>query len=300
MRILLTGATGFVGSQLLRELLSLGHKLVCLARNDACAKRLSANPVDVIVGDARDDSVLTKAISGCDAAYYLIHSMASDGDFRDNDRAIAENFARIAGEENLQRVIYVSGLANEDEPNLSKHLASRLEVGRILRSGKAPCIEFRAAMIIGNESISFRMVKHLCHRLPIMLCPKWLSTVTQPLAASDLIQYLVQAMTLKPFHSQVVEIGGRDQATYNDILRTYCDQMNLKRIMIPVPFLTPKLSSYWLALVTPETAEVGRRMIDGLRNPTFVRSDSASRLFDIQPKSVSEAIADAIAENEAD
>lgn len=299
MRILLTGATGFVGSQLLGELLDLGHQIVCLARNDACAKRLLANPVDVVVGDARDDSILEKTIAGCDAAYYLIHSMASDGDFRDNDRAIAKNFARIAGEENLQRVIYVSGLADEDDPNLSKHLASRLEVGKILREGKAPCIEFRAAMIIGDQSISFQMVKHLCHRLPIMLCPKWLSTVTQPLAASDLIQYLVQAITLEPFQSQVVEIGGRDQATYNDILRTYCEQMNLKRIMIPVPFLTPKLSSYWLALVTPETAEVGRRMIDGLRNPTFVRSDAASRLFDIHPKSFSEAIADAIAENEA-
>jgi uncharacterized protein YbjT (DUF2867 family) len=299
MRILLTGATGFVGSQLLTELLDLGHQVVCLARNNACVQRLAEFPVEIIAGDARETGVIEKAVAGCDAAYYLIHSMASDGDFRDNDRAIAKNFARVAGEQNLQRVIYVSGLANEDDPKLSKHLASRVEVGKILRGGAAPCIEFRAAMIIGDESISFRMVKHLCHRLPIMLCPKWLSTVTQPLAASDLIQYLVQALTLEPFHSQVVEIGGHDQATYKDILQTYCNQMNLKRIMIPVPFLTPKLSSYWLALVTPETAEVGRRMIDGLRNPTFVQNDAASRLFDIQPKSISQAIADAIAEQKA-
>ena len=243
MRILLTGATGFVGSNLLPILLAKGHAVRCLVRPGSTRKNGIPEAAEVVVGDAADSQQLSEAMEDCDVAYYFIHSMGRSKNYLETDRKCAENFRDAADAHGLKKMIYVSGLVDEQSAGLSDHLASRLEVGEMLRSGKTPCIEFRAAMIIGAESLSFRMVKHLCHRLPVMICPKWLSTRTQPLALRDLLAFLTKSAEAHAQYSKVYEIGGADQLTYQDILREYCQQKNLLRIMVPVPILSPKLSS---------------------------------------------------------
>lgn len=296
MRILLTGATGFVGGRLL-GLLRGQATIRCLVRDPAKAKIEATESVEVVKGDTLVASSLDEAMRDVDVAYYLIHAMSDDGDFQEQDRQSAQNFLKAAEKNGVGKIIYLSGLAQEDDNELSEHLASRLEVGRILRGGDVPCLEFRAAMIIGEGSLSFRMVEHLCGRLPLMICPKWLSTPTQPIAVEDLMKYLLAAKDAELPESKAIEIGGADQTTYLKILKEYCRQKGLKRIMIPVPLLTPQLSSHWLAFVTPETAKVGRDLIDGLVNPTVVRDDSALNEFAIRPMSISHAIEEAIAGN---
>lgn len=306
MQILLTGATGFVGGRLLPKLIASGHSVRCLTRSQSSAQKLRTTfSVEAVVGDLRDKASIVTAMCDCDVAYYLVHSMDADGDFRESDRVCASNFAQAAHETKLNRTIYLSGLADESEPKLSKHLASRIEVGRILRkrqSGNslARCLELRAAMIIGNGSLSFRLVEHLCNRLPVMLLPKWLFTQTQPVGISDLLEYLLASLTVDLPASRVVEIGGANTTTYVNIFREYCQQQKLRRLMIPVPVLSTQLSAIWLSLVTPETAKVGRAMADGLRNPTIVNDDVASRLFDIKPMTTAAAIVEAIEEKSID
>jgi uncharacterized protein YbjT (DUF2867 family) len=296
MKILLTGATGFVGRNLLPRLLADGHVVRCLARSESSATKLPTSDVEIAIGDASDPVSIRAALDGCDSAYYLIHSMDGDDDYRQKDRDCAKIFAEAAAHANLQSIVYLSGLANEDSELLSDHLASRLEVGRILRGGSVPCVELRAAMIIGKNSLSFKMVEQLCKRLPIMICPKWLSTQTQPIGILDLLDYLVASLSIAQDGSRTIEIGGANQTTYLNILKEYCRLTGLKRLMIPVPILSPTLSGYWLGLITPETAQIGKAMIEGLRNPTYVRDDLARKLFNVDPMSTSEAIRYAIGE----
>jgi len=299
MKILLTGATGYVGKSLLPLLIEQGHEVRCLVRSpDAANAPKASTGIEVVQGDATQVDTLVPALQGCQVAYYFIHSMDGSGEFAARDRICAENFKQAASTAGLEGIIYLSGLANSKREDLSEHLKSRQEVGRILRSGSVPCTEFRAAMVIGDGSLSFKMVMHLCHRLPIMICPKWLSTPTQPIAIGDLLQYLIVCLPLAKEGSQVVEVGGRDQTTMLRILREYCRQRGLRRFMVPVPLLSPKLSSHWLALVTPETAEVGKSLVDGLRHPTVVRNGQTAERFGIQPCSMSEAIAEALAHQE--
>lgn len=301
MRILLTGATGFVGDALLPELKAAGHTVRCLVRSSKSHDRLRASGEDVVVGDVSKPETLPPALHGCDAAYYLIHSMDGRGDYAARDRTGAENFRAAATTAGLRCIIYLGGLANPEHQNLSEHLQSRFEVGEILRSGPVPCIEFRASMVIGKGSLSFRMVEHLCRRLPIMLCPKWLSTPTQPIAISDLLHYLVAGLPLAAKESQAIEIGGSESTTLLAVLKEYCRQCELRRVMIPIPLLTPTLSAHWLGLVTPETAAVGRSLIEGLRHPTRIRDTKARECFpDIDPLSMAQAIKDALAAGQAE
>jgi uncharacterized protein YbjT (DUF2867 family) len=228
-------------------------------------------------------------MEGCRIAWYLIHSMSGDKDFAERDRRAASNFLAAAEQCKLQRIIYLGGLG-DDSDDLSEHLESRHEVGRILRSGTIPVVEFRAAMVIGPGSLSFETVRNLCNRLPVMLCPRWLSTRTQPISTHDLVTYLARAATLPLEESRVIEIGTPDVTTYRKIIEEYARQKKLTRILIPVPLLTPRLSRLWLQLVTPETAQVSWDLIEGLVNPTLVTDDSADS-FDIRPRTVREAIA---------
>ena len=233
------------------------------------------------------------ALQNIETAFYLVHSMGTGKDFEDEDRLAARNFAEAAKRNGVRRIIYLGGLG-EEQQQLSKHLRSRQEVGHILRESGAQVIEFRASIVIGSGSLSFELIRALVQKLPVMLCPKWVSTPSQPIAIEDLLSYLLAAMDLSDGPSDIFEIGGPDQMSYSDIMREYARQRGLKRWMISVPFLSPRLSSLWLGLVTPVYARVGRKLVDSLRNPTVVTNSHASDVFAIRPRGVSEAIARAL------
>ncbi|NDB74535.1 MAG: NAD-dependent epimerase/dehydratase family protein [Verrucomicrobia bacterium] len=291
--ILVTGATGYVGGRLLPLLVEDGWRVRCLARQPE--RLLSRVPVgvEVVPGDLLDAASLSAAMQGVEAAFYLVHSMGATGDFEKQDRLAAENFATSARAAGVRRIIYLGGLG-EDEPDLSAHLRSRHEVGERLRAHDVPVIEFRASIIIGSGSLSFEMIRALVERLPVMVMPRWVRVAAQPIAIGDVLAYLRAALSLELGSSVIVEIGGPHQVSYGELMREYARQRQLRRLMIPVPLLTPRLSSLWLGLVTPLYARVGRKLVDSLRHPTVVRDDSALRLFPIRPIGVGEAIARAL------
>jgi uncharacterized protein YbjT (DUF2867 family) len=291
--ILLTGASGYVGGRLLPLLVADGYRVRCLARQpEQLSSRVPAG-VEVVQGNVLDAKSLSEAMKGVEAAYYLVHSMGSTGDFESQDRVAAENFAAAAHAAGVQRIIYLGGLG-EDEPDLSAHLRSRHEVGERLRANAVPVIEFRASIVIGSGSLSFEMIRALVERLPVMVMPRWVRVTAQPIAIGDVLDYLRAALTVQTEGSIIVEIGGPDRVSYGELMGEYARQRGLRRLMIPVPLLTPRLSSLWLGLVTPLYARVGRKLVDSLRHPTVVRDDSALRLFSIRPVGVGEAIARAL------
>ncbi len=286
---LVTGASGYVGGRLVPALEARGVPVRCLARRPEYVRPRVGEGTEVVRGDAHDRDSLRPAMHGVDTAYYLIHSMGSRGDFEGQDRRAAENFAWAARESGVRRLVYLGGLGRE--PGLSRHLRSRQEVGRILRESGVPAIELRAAIIIGSGSLSFEMVRALVQKLPVMIAPRWVSQPTQPLAIEDLIAYLVSSRDVPLDESAVVEIGGAEPVSYIDLMKEYARQRGLRRLMIPVPVLSPRLSSLWLGLVTPVYARVGRELIESTRNATAVDDDSARRLFPgVRPRGFREAI----------
>lgn len=288
-RILLTGATGYIGGRLLSLLEQQGYCVRCLTRNPRALSGRVRGTTEVVAGDVLDQTSLSKALVGIDTAFYLVHSMGADRDFEEQDRIAAENFAQAATAAKVRRIIYLGGLGNPDH-KLSKHLRSRQETGNILRAHHAQVIEFRASIVIGSGSLSFEMIRALVERLPVMICPRWVQVKAQPIAIEDLLRYLLAAVALPPGPSQVYEIGGPDQMSYGEIMHEYARQRGLSRWMIPVPLLTPYLSSLWLGLVTPLYARVGRKLVESLRNPTLVSNNLAEATFAIHPRSVPEAI----------
>jgi uncharacterized protein YbjT (DUF2867 family) len=286
--ILLVGATGYIGGRLLRALEDGGVRLRCLARRPEFLRGRVGESTEVVQGDVLDRESLKGALVGVDTAYYLVHSMGSGRDFASKDRSAAENFARAARAAGVRRIIYLGGLGSG--PDLSPHLASRQEVGRILRESGVPTIEFRASIIIGSGSLSFEMIRSLVDRLPVMITPRWVRIRAQPIAIEDVIAYLVDALDVESEGSTIVEIGGADRITYQGIMLEYARQRGLKRLMIPVPVLTPRLSSLWLGLVTPIYARIGRALIDGITHETVVTSDLAAQLFGVRPQGIREAI----------
>ncbi len=299
-RILLTGATGYVGGRLLKALEASGCRVRCLARRPEFLSARVGPGTEVVQGDVLDSHSLVAAMSGIQTAYYLVHSMGSAGSFEEQDRIAASNFGQSARQAGVTRIIYLGGLG-EAEKGLSEHLRSRQEVGEILRQLGVPVIEFRASVVIGSGSVSFEMVRALVDRLPVMICPRWVATPTQPIAIEDVIEYLVQAANL-PLErgSEIFEIGGADVVSYGGLMRAYARERGLRRWLISVPVLTPWLSSLWLGLLTPVYARVGRKLIEGLRNPTVVRDDRALKVFNIKPRGVQEAVARALANEEHD
>jgi uncharacterized protein YbjT (DUF2867 family) len=219
--------------------------------------------------------------------------MGSSGVFEEEDRQAARNFAEAARRARVKRIIYLGGLAHSSDP-LSPHLRSRHEVGDLLRESGVPVIEFRASIVIGSGSLSFEMVRSLVERLPIMITPRWVSVLAQPIAIDDLLAYLLAALQLPIEGNHVFEIGGADRVSYGDLMREYARQRGLPRLMLPVPVLTPRLSSLWLGLVTPLYARVGRKIVDSIRHPTIVSDPTALRTFPIRPISMREAIARAL------
>jgi uncharacterized protein YbjT (DUF2867 family) len=299
-RILLTGATGYVGGRLLKALEEVGDRVRCLARRPEFLRSRVGPGSEVVQGDVLDPTSLAPALGGIRAAYYLVHSMGSAGSFEEQDRIAASNFGRAAREAQTGRIIYLGGLGEQGQ-ELSEHLRSRQEVGEILRQSGVPVIEFRSSVVIGSGSVSFEMVRALVDRLPVMICPRWVRTPTQPIAIEDVIKYLVEAADLPlGTGSEIFEIGGGDVVSYGDLMQTYASERGLRRWMVQVPVLTPWLSSLWLGLVTPVYARVGRKLIEGVRNPTVVKDDRALKTFSVRPRGVREAVARALANEERD
>jgi len=291
--ILLTGPTGYVGGRLLKVLEENQFRLRCLARQPELLRPKVDSKTDVVKADVLDRNSLFSAMHGVKIAFYLVHSMGSAESFEENDRIAAQNFGEIAKEAGVERIIYLGGLGNEKEV-LSSHLRSRQEVGYILRASNVPVIEFRASIVIGSGSLSFEMIKSLVERLPIMLIPKWALMSAQPIAIDDLISYLIEALHKTDNANHLFEIGGFDQVSYLDIMRIYAKSINKLVLMIPVPVLTPYLSSLWLGLVTPIYARIGRKLVESIVHSTVVRDDTALRNFKIKPIGVEEAIQRAI------
>ncbi len=292
--VLLTGATGYVGGLLLSQLERQATNVRCLARDPARIRPGRAT-TQVVRGDVLDASSLAAAMRGVDTAYYLVHLMSGSKDFEREDRQAAANFADAAKQAGVRRIIYLGGLGDDADPQLSPHLRSRHEVGEVLRRSGVETVEFRAGMIVGAGSLSYQLLKSLTDRLPVMLCPKWLRTPTQPIAVDDVLAYLLAAGRLPAGESRIFEIGGTDVVSYGDLIRLYSRLKGLHRLLIFVPVLTPYLSGLWLALVTPASFEVGRHLIEGLKNPTVVRDPAALEVFDVRPMSVQEAIQRAVA-----
>jgi uncharacterized protein YbjT (DUF2867 family) len=287
--ILVTGATGYVGGRVLKALERGGHPIRCLARRPAYLSSRVANGTEVVKGDCLDAASLGPALAGVGVAYYLVHSMGSNADFEQQDRQAAHNFGTAAQAAGVRRIVYLGGLGQADD-DLSPHLRSRHETGDILRATGVPVIEFRAGIVLGSGSLSFELLRALVERLPVMICPRWVATETQPIGVDDLIAYLLAALTLPGADHQMFEIGADERASYGAIMLEYARQRGLRRYLIPVPLLTPRLSSLWLGLTTPVYARVGRKLIESLKNPTVVHDLAARETFAVRPMSLTEAI----------
>lgn len=292
--ILVTGATGYIGGRLAPRLIERGLTVRCLARSRA---KLLARPwagherVEVVEGDVGDEAVVTKAMRGCAAAYFLVHSMDAAGPkYRAHDRSLAEAFGRAAAAAGVSRIIYLGGLG-ETGPGLSEHLSSRREVETALRQGGVPVTVLRAAMIIGSGSASFEILRYLVQRLPIMVTPRWVSTESQPIAVRDVLHYLVAALETPATTGRTIDIGGPDVCSYAQVMREMAAALGLRRrLVIPVPVLTPRLSSLWIHLVTPLPASIARPLAEGLRNRVVCRNDEAARLMPHRCMSIREAM----------
>ena len=277
--ILVTGATGYIGGRLVPRLLEAGYKVRVLSRD---ASRLQDRPwlaqVEVYEGDVLSPESLEKAMQDVSAAYYLIHSMMDTSDFHERDLVAARNFGRAAKVKGVQRILYLGGLGDPDS-DLSKHLSSRQQTGEALRESGVPVTEFRAAIIVGSGSVSFEMIRYLTERIPIMVCPKWVYTRVQPIAIRDVMHYLIGALSTPESVGKIIEIGGTDVMTYGDMMLDYAKVRGLRRFLIPIPVLTPRLSSYWVHWTTPVPAQISRPLIDGLQNEVIVRDDLAQTIF---------------------
>ena len=295
--ILLTGATGYVGGRLLKLLEAENHTIRCIARRPDFLRSRTGPQTEVVKGDLLDRDSLYRAMKGVHTAYYLVHSMGSSHGLEETDRQAAEHFSAAARRQQVQQIIYLGGLGSSDE-ELSPHLRSRQEVGEILRHSGIPVAEFRASIILGSGSLSFEMIRALVERLPIMITPRWVSILAQPIAVEDVLRYLLHALDASVSESSIFEIGGPDRVSYGGLMREYARQRRLHRIMISVPVLTPRLSSLWLGLVTPLYARIGRKLIDSIRHPTVVQDNEALQKFPVRPVGVREAIAHALRKEE--
>jgi len=295
-QILVTGATGYVGGRLVPRLLDVGHSVRVLVRDRSRLRRSWSDKVEIYEGDARDVSRLREALSGIRTAYYLIHSMAAGGQFGRGDVELAQSFGKAAEDAAIRRIVYLGGLGEPTE-TLSEHLRSRHETGEALRSGGVPVVELRAAVIVGAGSVSFEMIRYLTERIPVMICPRWVFRRIQPIAIDDVLSYLAAALDLPADGSRVVEIGGEDILTYGRMMTGYARIRGLRRLLLPVPVLTPKLSSHWVHWTTPVPATYARPLIEGLRSEVIVRNEDAERLFpDIHPVPYDVAVARALEE----
>jgi uncharacterized protein YbjT (DUF2867 family) len=297
VRILVAGATGYVGGRLVPRLLESGHEVRVLSRDPArIAGRQWAARVHAVRGDVLREETLGPALAGVDAAFYLVHGMGADAGFAERDVRAGTAFGRAARAAGVSRIVYLGGLGDAGAPDLSAHLASRHATGDALRAGGVPVTELRAAIVVGAGSASFEIVRYLVERLPVMLCPRWVYQRVQPIAIADVVSYLAAALDEPRSAGTIVEIGGADVLTYQEMMLRYARARGLRRRLVPVPVLTPRLSAYWVHWVTPVIGGIARPLIQGLRNEVVVRSPLARELFPaIEPLSYDEALQAALA-----
>ncbi len=296
--VLVTGATGYIGGRLVPRLLDAGYPVRCLVRDP---RKLAHRPwagrpeVTVLTGDVSDATAVGTAAAGCTAAYYLVHSMVAAGaSYAETDRRLARTFASSMAAAGVRRIVYLAGLG-ESEGDLSEHLSSRREVESALRAGDVPVTVLRAAMIIGSGSASFEILRYLVERLPVMTTPRWVSTPSQPVAVRNVLHYLVACLEVDETAGEILDIGGPDVLTYRELMQEMASVLGLpRRLIIPVPVLTPKLSALWIHLITPVSASLAQPLADGLRNPLLCRDDRAQRLMPQHLLSAREAMEAAI------
>jgi len=282
-RVAIAGASGYIGGRLVPRLIDEGFRVRCLVRSPGklADREWAANPaLEVQQADLEDAAALAKNLAGCDAAFYLVHSMNSAGaSYEEKDRHLALQFALAAREAGVRRIIYLGGLG-ETRPDLSQHLSSRREVEQSLASTGVPVTVLRAAMIIGSGSASFEILRYLVERLPIMITPRWVSTPCQPIAVRNVIGYLVGTLSVAETTGGVFDIGGPEVLCYRDIMRIMAEELGLRRRwIIPVPVLTPRLSSYWIHLVTPLSSAIAKPLAEGLKNPVVCRDNRIIKLI---------------------
>jgi len=302
-RVLILGATGFIGKHLLKALVSKQIKLRILARNPSKADKIipPGADVEIVQGDLMQTEGLGNALQGIHSAFYLVHSMGGSSilkntDFAEKDKKAARNFIDIAGREGLKRVLYLGGLGEAGE-GLSEHLKSRSEVADILQSGKPAATIFRAAVIIGAGGASYEMLRYLVERLPVMVCPKWINTRIQPIAVQDVIKYLAGCLLNADTSGKRFDIGGPDILTYKRMMDLYAEARGLaKRIIIDVPLLTPKLSAYWVDLVTPISSGIAHPLIEGMKNEVICKDNSIETFVKIDKTPFIEAVKTAVSE----
>ena len=289
--ILVTGATGYIGGRLVPRLIRKSRRVRVLVRSRARAlSRPWSDQVEIAVGDVLNPQTLPTALEGVDTAYYLVHSMSRGGDFHELDVQAARAFGEAAAKAGVKRIIYLGGLGVADA-SLSPHLRSRQETGQALRECGVSVTEFRSAIVVGTGSISFEMIRYLVERLPVMVCPKWVYSRIQPIAVDDLLEYLVSALDVPESRDKIIEIGGKDVTTYKGLMLDYAAARGLRRLLLPVPVLTPRLSSYWVHWFTPIPAAITEPLVEGLRNDVVVTNDLARSLFPhIHPQDYASAL----------
>lgn len=287
--ILVTGSTGFIGSRLVKRLASLGYTVTAMSRK----KMEDTSFVKQVQADALDVSSLIKSLKGIRIAFYLLHSMEGEKkhwkEFTEREKIQAQNFLKAAKESGVKRIIYLGGLVN-DSLELSSHMKSRKEVGEILSSGDIPVTQLRASLIIGAGGGSYAMLRYLVERLRVMVCPKWVKTLSQPIAVDDVIEYLVKCIENKETIGKTFDIGGPEKITYEQLMRQYAAYLNKNLFVIQIPFLTTRLSSYWVDLVTPVKASLARPLIDSLVHDSTTKDDSITKIIPMRLKSIREAI----------
>ena len=287
--ILVTGSSGFIGKKLLNKLTDSGFTVTAMSRS----KYTDTENVKHVQADAFDVDSLNAATEGIETAFYLLHSMEGSkkdwAEFATREKQQAQNFLKAATDSGVKRIIYLGGLVNEGL-ELSKHMKSRHDVGKILASGKIPVTELRASVIVGAEGGSYAMLRYLVERLPLMVCPKWVKSQTQPIAVDNVVDYLIGVMKNPETSGKILEIGGPDIMTYEQLMRLYSSILNRNLNIIQIPFLTPRLSSYWIDLVTPVKASLARPLVDSLVHDSIVKDDSAQKLVPVQLAHMTQAI----------